>query len=157
MTTRPCTVVDRLCRLRRQGTIQRWGDVAILLRSVRSYAGPYLGALLEHGVSYAVTGAASFFEREEVQGMWQLLSFLGASKPWGDKFVRHPIMGLRKETVKALQGIKDDLLGFARREALSAAGVAHPGDQDRLLRLVELKQRVQAGRYTSLLDVFHRM
>jgi len=148
---------DLLRRLYDIGTIQRWSDVAILLRSVRSYAEPYLSALNKAGVPVVVTGEGTFFDREEIEGMWQLISFLGASKPWGDRFVRHPIMNLSPQTVDALAAIKDDLTGFETAEQLEAAGIADHADRGRLLRLIGLKRRVRAGQYGSLLEVFHEL
>jgi DNA helicase-2/ATP-dependent DNA helicase PcrA len=148
-------VVDLLRRLHQAGKIPHYGDVSILLRSVRSYAGPYLEALQAAGIPYHVTGDASFFQREEIAQLYNLFNFLGASKPWGDRFLRHPLVGLSSTTCQALKIYKENLLDAATDDGLQAIGVADEEDRRRLLALLTLKQRVQAKEHRSLLEVFY--
>jgi len=148
-------VVDLLDRLYRAGKIARYGDVAILLRSVRSYALPYLDALQAKGIPYHVTGDASFFHREEIAQLYDLFNFLGASKPWGDRFLRHPIVGLKPATQNALRAYKQGLMAIATDDGLRGIGVTDPEDRGRLLALLQLKARVQAQQHHSLLEVFY--
>ncbi len=54
-----------------------------------------------------------------------------------------------------LEGIKEDLRTLATDGDLRAAGVEEAADRRRLLALLSLKQRVQEGRYNSLLEVFY--
>ncbi len=48
--------VDLLKRLHRNGKIARFGDIAILFRSVRSHAGHYIDALQEADIPFSITG-----------------------------------------------------------------------------------------------------
>ena len=148
-------VVNFLRRLYEAGKIARYGDVAILLRSVRSYAGPYLEALRGAGIPYHVTGDAGFFEREEISQLYDLFAFLGATKPWGDRFLRHPLVGLKPETCAALRAYKEDLRTVATEAGLESIGVRDEKDQHKILALLDLKQRVQAREHDSLLEVFY--
>ncbi len=148
-------VVDLLRRLYEAGKIARYGDVAILLRSVRSYAAPYLDALRAAGIPYHVTGDASFFQREEIAQLYDLFNFLGASKPWGDKFLRHPLVGLKPDTRNTLKAYKQDLTAVASDAGLVSIGITDEEDRRKLLALLDLKRRVQAQEHGSLLEVFY--
>ena len=148
-------VVDLLRRLYAAGKIARYGDVAILLRSVRSYAAPYLDALRAAGIPYQVTGDAGFFQREEIAQLYDLFAFLGVTKPWGDRFLRHPLVGLQPETHVALRGYKQDLMAVASDAGLLSIGVLDEEDRRKLLALLHLKRRVQAQEHGSLLEVFY--
>lgn len=148
-------VVDQLIELKKAGDISRWGDVAILLRSVTSYAEPYLAALNDAGIPSHVIGDKSFFEREEIAQLYNLFSFLSASKPWGDRFLRSSLVGLSPPTVKILKETKEDLMEFASEESLQELGLREERDRKVLLSLLELKSKVQAKKHGSLLEVFY--
>ncbi|GAB4547557.1 MAG: ATP-dependent DNA helicase [Anaerolineae bacterium] len=148
-------VVELLRRFHNTGQIPRYGDVAILLRSVRSHAGPYLEVLRAAGIPCHVVGDASFFERDEIAQLYDLLNFLSASRPWGDRYVRHPLMGFGETTRAALEACQKDLMGLATDEALQEIGVSDAEDRRRLLALLHLKRRVQTGEHRSLLAVFY--
>lgn len=115
--------VNQIERLKRAGYIQRWSDIAILLRSVRSNAEPYRQALSRKAVPYQVIGDASFFNREEIAQLYGLFSFLSASKAWGDRFLRVPLVGLGPGTEAALKAHKANLTESPPRGALRSLGV----------------------------------
>ncbi len=148
-------VVDLLQRLRRSERISRWSDIAILLRSVRSYAGSYLEALRAAAIPHNVVGDAGLFAREEIAQLYDLFNFLGASKPWGDRFLRHPLVGLSDVTCQALQAYTDSLADMIGDEGMVAIGVSDPIDRHRLGALLALKHRVRSQRHRSLLEVFY--
>jgi DNA helicase-2/ATP-dependent DNA helicase PcrA len=87
-------VVRLIRRLHDARRIDHYGDVVILLRSVKSYAEPYIQALSLEGIPYQVIGDASLFEKEEVAQLYDLFNFLTTAKAWGDKYLRDPIVGL---------------------------------------------------------------
>src|SRR5574341_1857099 len=151
-------VVDLLRQLRQQGKLKRWSDVAILLRSVKSYAAPYVTALQAANIPHIVIGGGGFFEREDISQLYDVLvRFLGATKEWGDKFVCHPMVSLSDEAVKALKKHKANLLESATDKGLRAIGVKNAEDRRRLLALLELKQEVLAKRHASFLAVLYRL
>lgn len=150
-------IADLLRRLHEAGQIPRYSDVAILLRHVRSQAGPYLEALRAAGIPYHLSGEASFFERTEIAQLYDLFHFLGTAESWGDRFLRRPLVGLSRTTCQALQAYKKNLLDVASEAGLQAIGVADEIDRRRLLALLNLKQQVQAKARRSLLDVFYNL
>jgi len=150
-------VVELVEDLHRTGKIAGYGDIALLLRSVKNAAGAYVSAFAEAGIPFHITGDGSFFERGDISGIYELLIFLGASKPWGDCNIRNPLVGLSSQTSHALQEFKDDLLSMATDEGLKSIGVEDQDDRMKLLLLLELKQRVQSKKHGSLLDVYYRL
>ncbi len=151
-------VVDLLYRLRAQGRIKRWSDVAILLRSVKSYAAPYVVALQSAGIPHIVIGGGGLFGRDDISQLYDVLvRFLGAAKEWGDKYLCHPLVGLSDESIKALKKHKANLLESASDKDLRAIGIKNADDRRRLLALLELKQEVQAKKHASFLAVLHRL
>lgn len=89
--------------LRAAGKVHRLGDVAVLLRSVRSYSEDYVRALASQGIPVSVIGEPGFFARDDISQMCDLFHFLGATKPWGDVHVRCSLMGLEERTADALK------------------------------------------------------
>ena len=150
-------VVELLRQLHYTGKLARYGDVALLLRSVHSYAGPYLEAMRAAGIPYHVTGDASFFDRDEIAQMYSLFNFLGASKPWGDRFVREPLVGLSQDTCQALKAYKGNLMDLVDEASWQSIGVSHDADRQRLLALVALKRYVQAQEHETLLEVLYKL
>ena len=148
-------VVRILGELYRSGKIEHWRDVAILLRSVKSYAGPYRDALTLAGIPFQVIGDASFFEREEIAQLYDLFTFLSSNKPWADKHLRHPLMNLEKATCDALKAYKESLAEVAASAGLASIEIPPGEDQERILAMLRLKQRVQEKGHSSLLEVFY--
>jgi DNA helicase-2/ATP-dependent DNA helicase PcrA len=149
-------VVHLIQRLHDADRISHYGDVVILLRSVKSYAGPYVEALAAEGIPFQVIGDASLFEHEEVAQLYDLFNFLGTTKAWGDKFLRDPIVGLSEETCRALKAYKDSLYNLGGdSQAIQDIGVENPRDLTRLIRLLEIKLKVQAQEQNSALEIFY--
>lgn len=150
-------VVDLVKRLHAAGKIVRYSDVAILLRSVKNAARPYIDALQAAGIPVHVTGDATFFERGEILDICNLMRFLGQSKPWADCFVRSSLVGLSSRTHRALQDYKGDLMNVASDEEPRFIGIEDEADRRRLLDLLKLKRDVQNKEHSSLLDVLYRL
>lgn len=151
-------VVELLQHLRAQGKIRRWSDIAILLRSVKSYSASYVTALQAADIPHIVIGGGGFFERDDISQLYDVLvRFLGAAKEWGDKFICHPIVGLSDETIKALKKHKANLLESATDKDLRTLGVKNAEDRRRLLALLELKQEVQSKKHVNFLTVLYRL
>jgi DNA helicase-2/ATP-dependent DNA helicase PcrA len=144
-----------LRRLYDAGKIRQWSDVAMLLRSVRSYAGEYLSAFQTEGIPAYVTGDGSFFERDDVRQLYDLFIFLGATKAWADIRVRCTFMRLTEKTCTALKDFKENLLDFSGDDDLREIGVSDVNDRKKLLDLLSLKRRVLEKKNTSLLEVFY--
>jgi DNA helicase-2/ATP-dependent DNA helicase PcrA len=139
------------------GTIRRLNDVAILLRSVHSYAEPYLDALKEAKIPFRVIGDGKFFERADIDEIYGLFTFLEATKPWGDRFVRCGLMDFSVKTEKALKAFKSNLVEAGGEERLRKIGIRDTADQAKICGLIDLKRRVQEGRHRSLLEVLYEI
>ncbi|MEJ2710478.1 MAG: ATP-dependent DNA helicase [Anaerolineales bacterium] len=149
-------VAHLIQRLHDAGRIPHFGDVVILLRSVKSYASAYIDALAEGSIPFQVIGDASLFEREEIAQLYNLFNFLGTTKAWGDRFLRHPLVGLSADACKALKAYKDSLYELAGdKKRLESIGVDDPHDRARLLRLLDIKRKVQAQEQNSALEIFY--
>jgi DNA helicase-2/ATP-dependent DNA helicase PcrA len=150
-------VATALKRLRAAGPIGRFDDIAILLRSVRSHAEPYIDALREANIPFRVIGDGRFFEREDIGAFCGLFTFLAAAKPWGDRFVRCPIMRLSEKTEKALAAWKGDLADAVEEKRLKKIGVQSTEDWAKLAALIDLKRQVQEGSHRSLLAILYQI
>ncbi|MEJ2305698.1 MAG: ATP-dependent DNA helicase [Anaerolineales bacterium] len=156
-------VIGLIRRLHEAGRISHYGDVAILLRSVKSYAAPYIQALAAERIPYQVIGDASLFEREEIAQIYELFNFFSTTKAWGDKSLRNPLVGLSEATCRALKATKDSLYDLVPGEraagdgVLQKIGIKDPQDRARLLDLLEIKRKVQAQEHGSILEIFYDM
>ncbi len=149
--------IARLLRnLHETGRIRRWSDVTFLLRSVKSYAKEYRLALEAEGIPVCVIGDATLFERQDVDELYNLFSFLGTKKPWGDVRVRCSLMGWGDATCAALQAYTGSLLDLESEDDVRGIGV-DASDCPRLAQLIALKRRVQAKEHASLLEVFYAL
>ena len=142
-------------RLYKTGRIGSYNDIVILLRSVKSYAAPYLEALSALGIPCQVIGDASLFQVDEIAQLYDLFSFLGTAKEWGDKYVRHPLVGLSEAACLALKNHQGCLLEITDEGGLAAIGVTEAADRGRLLKLLDLKRNVLAQEHTSAMQVFY--
>ncbi len=150
-------VVEILEQLKTSGKIKRYGDVAILLRSVRSYFGPYVNALQSRNIPYHIIGDASFFEREEIKQLLHLFNFLATNKEWGDRFLRDPFVGLSEHTCEVLKQFKGNLIQLTSEAELEQLGIKHADDRRKLWRLLQLKQKVQKRKYHSISEIFYEI
>jgi len=143
--------------LNQTGRIGSCSDVVILLRSVKSYAEAYSEALRAFGIPCLVIGNAALFQREEIDQLYSLINFLGASKEWGDKYIRLPLVGLSDVTCNLLKSYKGNLLEVTSQDGLKGIGITDPEDIKRLLQILTLKRKVQAQEQTSALEVFYAL
>ena len=143
--------------LKAVGKVKRWDDVALLLRSVRSYCSDYLNAFAEEEIPATVTGEAGFFSRDDISQLCNLFNFLGATKPWADVHVRCPLMDLTEATRSALEAYKGSLEDMAGDSELATVGVHHASDRAKILRLLDLRRRCQQKKHDSVLSVFYEL
>jgi ATP-dependent helicase/nuclease subunit A len=82
----------------------RYGDVAVLCRSRASYSA-YAEALTESGVPFCIVGGESFYEKQEVADLINLLSVI--DNPLRDiplaGVLRSPFVGMADETLRSLK------------------------------------------------------
>jgi DNA helicase-2/ATP-dependent DNA helicase PcrA len=151
------TVVEILQKLYQAGKFSNWRDVAILLRSVKSYSAPYIEALVKAGIPFQVIGDASLFLKDEIAQVYELFSFLSTAKAWGDRFLRDPLVGLSDNTCEILKTYKDSLCDLNTKDELHEIGITDKDDLQKILELIQLKKRVQMQQHSSILEVFYSL
>lgn len=151
------SVVTILQKLKAAGVIKHYRDVAILLRSVKSYAGPYLEILTEKKIPHVVTRDGMFFNRDDITEFCRLFTYLGASKPWGDKFLRCSVMNFTEKTLEVLKHYKEDLSSITSDKKLKDIGIMDERDTQKILSMIELKNKVQMRQHKSLLEVLYEI
>ncbi|MCD6516129.1 MAG: ATP-dependent helicase [Candidatus Aminicenantes bacterium] len=149
------SVVKIIRKLKLEGTITHYRDVAILLRSVKSYADPYKESLDKYNIPYIVHRDGGFFERQEISDIYNLFLFLSAPKPWGDKFIRCQLLDLSKKTEKKLEKFKKDITSLQNQKDIKSIGITRKKDREKLLALIELKKKVQQRKNQSILEIFY--
>ena len=150
-------VVDILQKLISVGIIKQYRDVAVLFRSVKSYAEPYLESLRKNRIPHLVTRDGRFFERTDVSEICQLFTYIGANKPWGDKFLRCSLMKFTEDTNDVLKQFKQDLKSINCEEELKEIDVKDEQDRNKIWAMITLKKKVQNREHKSLLEVLYEI
>jgi superfamily I DNA/RNA helicase len=76
-------VADSIVELRRRGV--RYGDVALLFRSVATSTRPFIGALRARGIPFSCGGRSGLFQQPEVQAVAKAHLWLGGTKWWDEE------------------------------------------------------------------------
>jgi DNA helicase-2/ATP-dependent DNA helicase PcrA len=139
------------------GIIKQKRDVAILLRSVRSYAAPYLESLKKYDIPYVLARDGGFFTRPDILDIYNLFVFLGQTKSWADKFVCCDTMNLSQETAAALRSYKQDISKIKKEAELRTIGVKNKDDARRIIELVELKRRALGKKFLSIMELLYEL
>ncbi|MDD1758115.1 MAG: hypothetical protein LUQ22_05220 [Methanotrichaceae archaeon] len=150
--------VNLLKRLHNAGKIGNYGDIAVLLRSVEYHALPYIMALREANIPFSVTGDGSLFKRIEISALCKLFRFLNVTGKWGDhRYLNNSLFGFAPETCNALEKNDRNLIEFSDQLDLKSIGVMDTNDQQRLMALIDLKQKVRNGNHNSMLAVYYEL
>jgi DNA helicase-2/ATP-dependent DNA helicase PcrA len=93
-----------LRNLTQTGKIRRWGDIVILLRSIKpTHLEPYITALQNHNIPYTVLGRTGLFSTPQGIGFLLYFDFLTNPKPlFTGEVLKCSLLGLKKETVDAI-------------------------------------------------------
>jgi len=122
----------------------RYGDCAILLRSVTTSAAPFLNALRNRNMPYIIGGKVGLFRRDEAQCMGMLFSWLSDEGFW----VRN-----RWNWNDQIRG--DDLLETGLRRWTSSTGMSITAHQR--TQLQKWKQEVLDGSYENFAEVHQEL
>ena len=139
------------------GVIKQKRDVAILLRSVRSYAAPYLDTLQKYNLPYVLARDGGFFVRPDILDIYNLFVFLGQTRSWADKFVCCDAMNLSEQTETALRSCKQDMAKIKNEGELRNIGVKNKADAKRIFELVELKRRALGRKFSSIMELLYEL
>lgn len=127
------------------GTNQcRYGDIAILLRSVTTSGAPFIDIMKERNIPYLVGGKVGLFRRDEAQAMGRLFSWL-----WDDGFWVEDPWSWRNRTTG------DCLLETGRESWNAATGISI--DRQMRKKLLEWKQKVLSGKFSNFTQIYHAL
>lgn len=75
-------VVSQIRHLVKENSACSFSDIAILLRSVKTSAGPFIDAFRKHNFPYIVGGKIGLFRRDEAQAVGRLFAWLSDDGFW---------------------------------------------------------------------------
>jgi len=146
-------VINLIEKLKKEGKIKHYGDIAILFRSVRNHSFFYCDYLLKKKIPYYVVGDGAFLEREEVRTIIFLMAFLESFEPddniknkwqwWNNSLLLTHALDLSDNTKEKLNKIinEKDFLNKLNYRDLSILNLDR-SDIFLLLRLIDRKKVV---------------
>ncbi len=150
-------IVSALDIWKKKKIIKSWNEVAILLRSVKSYSEPYITELKKWKIPFMAFGEGAFFEREDISGIRDLLLFCGYKNKCPVSGIRPPLFEISRKTLKILEEWKDDPVSWSKADTLEALHIPK-NDRVVLNQLSHLRQRSLDGEYRHyLLGLFYDM
>ena len=148
-------VVEALQSWRKKEIIRSWNEVAILLRSVKSHSAPYIEELNKRKIPVVAFGLCSFFEREDMSELRDVLKFCGYKSKCPVAGIRPPLFELSDKATKILAGLKDDPAPWDYPHAMAALNIPDK-DLGIIKRLGSLRKHTLEGEYTHhLLGLFY--
>lgn len=120
----------------------KYNDCAILLRSVKTSAEPFIKALKRYNIPYIVGGKVGLFKRDEAQAIGRLFCWLWDNGFWDEDQWR------RQKQTKG-----EDLLSSGIKLWQSATNIININRR----KLKEWKERVKKGEYKNFTQIFHEL
>ncbi len=151
------TVIKLIARLRKDGIISNYSHIAILFRSVKYHAGEYLEALNRHNIPYTVVSDGSFFDREDIYNLQELIRFCGWKKNWDPGVFRGKLLELSPNTVRAITKWKEDPTAWTDKKILEELGITDSGEQRVLTELAGIRSRTGKGALRDLMLLFYEL
>lgn len=138
-------VVAQIQHLVKENNACSFSDVAILLRSVKTSAGPFIDAFREHNFPYIVGGKIGLFRRDEARAVGRLFAWLSDDGFWledpGNWRSRIEGDGLLQTAIELWQGTCP----------------ASPTSTTLSRRLRAWKHDVLAGTFNNFTDIYHEL
>lgn len=138
-------VVSQIRRLVKESGACTFSDIAILLRSVKTSAGPFIDALRRQGFPYIVGGKIGLFRRDEAQAAGRFFAWLSDDGFWLDDPNR---WSSRLQNDKLLQTAIELWRGIC-------PGSPTYRTLDRTLRT--WKQGVLAGKFKNFTEIYQEL
>jgi DNA helicase-2/ATP-dependent DNA helicase PcrA len=169
--------VRQITELKDSGIIGTYGDVALLFRSLKNHSHEFIKYLERARIPYITYGDGKFFERDEIQTMLFLLSYVTQELYIDNKFrdwqhwwrrdmFLNDFFGFSEETKEVIRGGKFKLFELETSKDFGNLGFKNKRDIDTLLKLnhlkLEVKQEkqdfkdIEKSKY-SLLVIFYKI
>ena len=169
--------IHQIIEMKDSGIIDTYGDVALLFRSLKNHSHEFIKYLERARIPYVTYGDGKFFERDEIQTMLFLLSYVTQElyidnrfKNWQHWWRRDLFLsdffGFSEETREVIRSGKFKLFELETTEDFNRLGFTKKRDIDVLLKLNHLKQNVEQEKLNfediekskySLLVIFYKI
>lgn len=155
-------VVRTIKQLKENGTIEHYGYVALLFRSVRYHANKIIAELKRNDIPYTVKGHGSFLDRKEIQTMLYMLSYVDPpsyddrfkswNSWWNISMFETEFLNLNKNTVEALHNLEKDfdISSLLKTEEFKSIGIVEAQDIKKIKQLNKLKKELSEKPKTIL-------
>jgi DNA helicase-2/ATP-dependent DNA helicase PcrA len=99
-----CKTVEFLQELVRNGKIRNWGDIVILLRSIKpNHILPYVSILDEKKIPYTVLGRTGLFSTPQGMGILLYFDYLtNTTSFFSQEFLQCSLLGFKDESIEAI-------------------------------------------------------
>ncbi len=160
--------IDLVIKMRDNGIIKKYGDVALLFRNW-SHSKEYVKYLRQKGIPYVTLGGGGLIDRVEVKTMLYLISYVVNKKLclskkfikwdswWNISAFNTEVLGFSAETKKALDNLKTDLYKLKNKSDLNGIGIIDDRDINKIIKLNELRKKYDEKVYSSPLEVFYKI
>lgn len=146
--------VRQIKEMKDAGIIGTHGDVALLFRSLKNHSPEFIKYLERAGIPYVTYGDGRFFDRDEIQTMLFLLSYVTQElyidnrfKDWQHWWRRDMFLsdffGFSEETREVIRGGQFKLFELETGKDFENLGFKNKRDIDTLLKLNHLKREVK--------------
>jgi len=133
------------------GKIRRWGDIVILLRSIKpAHVEPYITALQEQDIPYTVLGRTGLFSTTQGIGFLLYFDFLTNPKPiFTGELLNCLLLDLRKQTIDTIISLDEHV----SKEKIERANISQR-DKSLLLFLFDAHGESTRTRVTPLQAIY---
>jgi len=139
--------VKFLKHMKESGKIRRYGDIAILLRSIKpNHLEPYVSTLEKFSVPYIVLGRTGLFSTPIGMGILLYFDFLSNPKPlFLEEFLNSQFLGLETDTIEKIASPEGDV----SPEIVKGSSIKSR-DKKIILQLLETHETAKESKITPL-------
>ncbi len=169
--------VDLIKEMKNKGIIRSYGDVCLLFRSLKNHSKEYIKYLEKEDIPYVTFGDGRFFERNEIQVIIYLISYVTQElyidnrfeewqKWWNKNLFLDELFGFSIETKDTIMKGGFDLYKLHNESDFKKAGFTNKEDISKLKKLNKLKYDIERDRDAhgdlnygpnSLLNIFYKI
>lgn len=169
--------VNLIKKLKENEIISKYGDVALLFRSVKGHSPEYIKYLSKEGIPFVTFGDEKFLDREEIRNVIYLMSYVtqelyleGKFRKWSDWWRKDVFLSdffdFSDKTKEVIKKADFNLFDLRYEEDFKNKGFSDREDIKKLMNLNRLKYDVQREKESfgdlqkgknSLLKIFYKI
>jgi len=146
--------ISLIKKLKNDGIISKYGDVALLFRSLKNHSAEYIKYLAKENIPFITYGDGQFVDRDDVKTVIYLMSYVTQElyidnhfEKWSSWWKKDLFLGdffnFSNSTKKAILQRRLNLYDLKNKEDFTKAGFTDNNDIDRLKKINRLKFDVQ--------------